>query len=59
MYKDGSSTIHSTEVNVFQEEAGVDDPQSNDQVVPITLEHNEAKVIEYLLEDPEGKITLH
>jgi len=50
------STIHSTEVNVSQEEASVDDPESNDQVVPNTLEHKESKVLdsECLLEDPEG-----
>lgn len=56
VYKEGSSTVHSTEVNVFQEEDSADDPQSNDQAVPITLEHNESKVLdlECLLEDPEG-----
>ena len=55
-----SSTTHSTEVNVPEEEAGDNGLQSNDQVVPIDLEecHDEPNLkvvdLECLEEDPEG-----
>ena len=55
--KECKSTTQSAEVNIPQEEeAGDDDPQSNDQVVQIGLEefHNEPDLEQCLLEDPGG-----
>ena len=50
-----SSTINTTEVNVSEEEARDNDPQSNDQVVPIDSEEcRDEHDRECLLQDPEG-----